>query len=163
VPGGTQTIHQHWRWKQRRRTQDRLEVFVLSCHDKDRVKIILIIEGESMSQVTGTYTLTVTASSTLAINPSTGSESLTEGVVLPPTVLATVSGGTPPYTYQISGLPSGSGLSLQEVPSADGVTGDADVQLSGTPNAADAAASPITLTIVVTDSAGGTVQLKRKL
>jgi hypothetical protein len=133
--------------------------------EKDRVKIVLIIEGESMSQITGTYTITVAPSttSTLAISPSSGTESETQGVPVSPTVIATVSGGVPPYEYQISGLPAGTGLSLQEVPSADGVAGDADVQLSGTPNAADAAASPITLTIVVTDSAGGTVQLKRKL
>jgi hypothetical protein len=138
------------------------------CNDRvknDRVKIVVIIEGDSMSQVTGTYTITVApAVAALAINPATATEPAeTQGVALTPAVIATVSGGVPPYTYAVSGLPSGTGLSLSEGPSADGVTGDADITLSGTPNAADVAASPITVTVVATDSAGAVAQVARKL
>ena len=119
-----------------------------------------------MSQVTGTYTITVSggASNPLAISPATANEpDETVGTALTPSLVATVSGGVPPYTYAVSGLPAGTGLVLNEGPSADGVAGDADITLSGTPNAADAAASPITLSIAVTDSAATTAQLKRKL
>jgi hypothetical protein len=123
-------------------------------HHAKPTRFKLIIEGETMSSVTGTYTITVAPStaSTLAINPPNGSESETVGTAASG-VVATVSGGTPPYTYAVTGLPAGTGLSLVENPSADGNAGDADVSLTGTPNAADAAASPISLVIVVTDSA----------
>lgn len=116
-----------------------------------------------MSSVTGTYTITVgAATSTLAITPATATEPAeTVGTAVAPTVIATVSGGTPPYTFAVTGLPTGSGLSLSEAPSADGNAGDSDITLSGTPNAADAAASPITLSITATDSAGAVAQLKK--
>jgi hypothetical protein len=131
------------------------------------IRFKLIIEGETMSQVTGTYTITVapgTTTNPLAITPATANESETVGTPASG-VVATVSGGVPPYTYAVTGLPSGTGLSLSEGPSADGVAGDADVSIGGTPNAADLAASPITLGITVTDSAAtpATAQLKRKL
>ena len=116
-----------------------------------------------MSSVTGTYTIAVgAATSALAITPATATEPAeTVGTAVAPTVIATVSGGVPPYNYAVTGLPPGSGLSVSEGPSADGVAGDADITLSGTPNAADAAASPITLTIVVNDSAAASASLKK--
>jgi hypothetical protein len=134
------------------------------------IRFTLIIKGEidPMSTVTGTYTIT-TGSGTppppsLAINPAAGTEGpFPAGVAIAPTVLATVTGGTPPYNYQISGLPAGTGYEVNEAPSADGVAGDADITLTGTPTAADVSASPEPLVIVVTDSAGATAQLQRKL
>jgi len=117
-----------------------------------------------MSSVTGTYTITVApvTASTLAINPPSGSESETQGTPASG-VIATVSGAVPPYNYAVSGLPAGTGLSVTEAPSADGNAGDADVSLTGVPNAADAAASPISLVIVVTDSAPSPATARRTI
>jgi hypothetical protein len=118
-----------------------------------------------MSQVTGSFTIeTGAAVEPLAINPVSGTEGpFPVGVAIPPTVIATVSGGVAPYTYQVSGFAPGTGYELNEGPSADGVAGDVDLTLTGTPTAADAAASPETLTVVVTDSAGTSATLTKKL
>jgi hypothetical protein len=133
-------------------------------HHKSGVRFVLVIEGETMAQVSGNYTFTITPASTnaLAINPPSESETLQVGETLSG-VLATVSGGQPPYNYDITGVPPGSGITFNEVPSADGVTGDADIQIGGSPNAADLAATPEIVTIAVTDSAGSTASLKRPL
>jgi hypothetical protein len=145
-------------------------------HHEKPIRFKLIIEGEINmgATVTGTYAISTgsgtTPPSTLAITPASGAEGpFPQGAAVPPTVLATVSGGTPPYNYAISdeaGLwPSGTGFTLTEAPSADGVAGDADITLAGTPNAADGTASPDTFTIVVTDSSTPplSASLKRKL
>jgi hypothetical protein len=143
-------------------------------HHQKPIRFKLIIEGEVNmgATVTGTYAISTgpATTSTLAITPATGAEGpFPQGVAVPPTVLATVSGGTPPYNYAISdsaGLwPASTGYTLTEAPSADGVTGDADITLAGTPNAADAAATPDEFTIVVTDSSTppASASLKRKL
>jgi hypothetical protein len=135
-------------------------------HHQKPIRFKIIIEGETMSQVTGTYSITTSSvlPSTLAITPSTGDEGpFPVGQAITPVVIATVSGGVTPYAYQVSGFPSGTGYELNEGPSADGVTGDVDLTLSGTPTAADATASPETLTVVVTDSAGASATLTKKL
>jgi len=121
-----------------------------------------------MSSVTGTYTITtgpgLPPPNPLAITPATGSDGPNPvGTAITPFTLATVSGGTGPYTYAVSGLPAGTGYVLNEQASADGVAGDQDIIVSGTPTAADATASPITLVVVVTDSAAASATLKRKL
>jgi hypothetical protein len=145
-------------------------------HHQKPIRFKLIIEGEVNmgATVTGTYAISTgpgtTPPSTLAITPATGAEGpFPQGAAVPPTVLATVSGGTPPYSYAITDsaslFPQSTGYTLTEVPSADGITGDADITLGGTPNAADGTASPDTFTIVVTDSStpAQSATFKRKL
>jgi hypothetical protein len=136
------------------------------------IRFKLILEGEINmgATVTGTYTIQTGAGTTppsnLAITPPAGSDGPNpSGTAITPFTLATISGGTPPYTFVVSGLPSGTGYELNEGPSADGVAGDVDITMSGTPTAADASASPDTLTIVVTDSSSpaASASLKRKL
>ena len=108
-----------------------------------------------MSTVTGTYTVAVSPATPLPnplkITPASGSlPAETEGQAVSG-VVATVSGGVPPYNYQITGQPAG--VTFGEVPSADGVTGDQDIVLQGAPAVGSAAGSPYTVSIVVTDSA----------
>jgi hypothetical protein len=134
-------------------------------HHAKPIRFKIIIEGETMSQVTGTYSITTTqTAAALAITPATGSEGpFPVGTPITALVIATVSGGLAPYQFAVDGLASGTGYELNEGPSADGVAGDVDITLSGTPTAADATASPDTVTITVTDSAGNVAALKRKL
>jgi len=131
------------------------------------IHFILIIEGETMSSVTGTYTVAVTAATppppALAITPASGAlPGETEGQPVSG-VVATVSGGVPPYNYAITGQPNG--VTFSEGPSADGVAGDADVSIGGAPAVGSAAKSPYTVSIVVTDSAApaATASLKRTI
>jgi hypothetical protein len=126
-------------------------------HDKP-IHFTIIIEGETMSTVTGTYTISVMPStptpSPLTITPSSGAlpaeieGQTTSGVV------ATVSGGVPPYNYTITGQPSG--VTFSEGPSADGVAGDADISIGGAPVVGSSSQSPFTVTITVNDSASPT-------
>jgi hypothetical protein len=106
-----------------------------------------------------TFSVTVSSSTpppnALTITPATpGNPSVlapeTEGTALTPAVIATISGGVPPYNYNFSGQPDG--ITFSEAPSADGVAGDADVSIAGTPALGDAASSPYTITMNVTDS-----------
>lgn len=108
-----------------------------------------------MESVTGTYTVSVGSSgpppNPLTITPVQGTlPNETEGVAVPAPgdPLAHVSGGTPPYSFQVSGLPDGMGLNATN--NADGST---DVTIDGTPSAGDAAKSPFTIQLTVTDSA----------
>lgn len=116
-------------------------------------------EIEPMSQITATVTLVVNPATTgnplaFVVNPNLQPE--TEGVDDAGQVLGTVSGGTAPYTFNATGVPSGDTLSQQ--PSADGNPGDVDVIVSGTPAAGDAAGSPYSIVLTITDAAGATAQ-----
>lgn len=109
-----------------------------------------------MTQISGSYSIVVNPATTpppaLAITPASGAlPAETEGQAVSDAVFATVSGGVPPYNYGFTGLPPG--VTVNEAPSADGVAGDADLSLAGTPNVGDSANSPFTLGVTVTDSA----------
>ncbi len=115
-----------------------------------------------MSIVTGTFTLVVNAAITppppLTINPSSGTLAPeTEDVNDPGQTVANVSGGILPYTFAATGVPDG--MDLKQQPGADGKS--VDVILEGTPTAGDAANSPFTLAITVTDSATPTTTTAR--
>lgn len=111
-----------------------------------------------MSTVTGTYSVSVAPGSTgpaLAITPATGAlPGETEGQAVSG-VVATVSGGVPPYNYAITGQPAG--VTFTEGPSADGVAGDADISIGGAPAVGDSTGGDgsgnYLVQIVVTDSA----------
>jgi hypothetical protein len=106
-----------------------------------------------MTQVSGSFSVKVSAAAPppaqLAITPSSGAlPDETEGVAIVSDAVAKVTGGVPPYTYSVTGLPAG--VNAVETVNADG---SADVTLSGTPSPGDAALSPYTVSVVVTDSA----------
>lgn len=107
-----------------------------------------------MSVVTGNFSLVVNAATPppnpLTITPASGALAPeTEGVADPGTVIANVKGGTAPYTFAATGVPSG--MDLKQQSNADGKT--VDVVLEGAPAVGDAAGSPYALVITVTDSA----------
>jgi Putative Ig domain len=98
--------------------------------------------------VTGTIAAPPAA---LAISNKSATLSLQTGVALPETVLATVTGGTPPYTYALDGtitdpgtIPAG--LSIDE----SGGTGV--IGISGTPT--DPAGTNVHFGVIATDAAG---------
>ena len=76
-----------------------------------------------------------TATDDLTVEPLQGAlPQETEGVADAGDLVATISEGIPPYTISNpTGLPDG--MQLNEGPSADGVDGDVDVTISGTPSA----------------------------
>jgi hypothetical protein len=140
-------------------------------HEKPvRFKILIELEGEtSMGQITvGPFNVNVGPSTPPptgpTANPTTGTlPQETEGVADAGDLVATISGGTPPYAFSnIAGLPPG--MQLNEGPSADGVTGDVDVTISGTPSAGDSTggdgAGNYSITFTVTDAAGATAQVR---
>jgi hypothetical protein len=133
----------------------RFELWEPTTINKMKVKICFEIEDHQMSQVTGSFTINVIGATPpptpLAIDPSTGAlPDETEGAPVSG-VVATVSGGVPPYSYEITGQPDG--VTFNEAPSADGEPGDADITIAGAPVVGSAANSPYTVEIVVTDSA----------
>ena len=105
-----------------------------------------------MSQVQFTLSLVVNpVGSSLAITPTSGSASFTQGVAGSST-LGAVSGGVPPYTPSVdasspSQLPTGLALSMDS---------NNNLVLSGTPTASGSG----TVLIDVNDTAGNTAQLK---
>jgi hypothetical protein len=108
--------------------------------------------GFRVAQVTGSFSVNVKAATPppnpLTLNPTSGAlPDEIEGVAVSD-VVAVVSGGTPPYTYDITGLPAG--VSAVENDNGDG---SFTVALSGSPNTGDAAGSPYTVAVAVTDSA----------
>lgn len=103
-----------------------------------------------MASVEVVVTGTVQApSSPLTITPTTDTLNPVTGVALPPTPIATVSGGKPPYTYALDPalgqVPTG--LSLAE-------DGNGNISISGTPT--DPAGTAVNFGIIATDSAGAT-------
>ena len=102
-----------------------------------------------MSTVTGSFSVNVkAAAAALTLNPNSGAlPDETEGVAVADKV-AVVSGGTPPYTYNITGLPTG--VAAVENDNGDGTF---TVALSGAPAASSAGGSPYTVAVTVTDSA----------
>ena len=114
-----------------------------------------------MSQATASFTVTVKAGAVNppVIVPATGNlPDEQEGVAVTGDKLATVSGGVPPYNYQFSGQPEG--MAFAEKDNGDG---SFDLLIKGTPNAGDAAGSPYTINVVVTDSASPSQSAVRSL
>lgn len=111
-----------------------------------------------MTQVIGNFSVQVTAGTPPPPNPptivpSTGAlPSEVEGVAVDSTPFAHVSGGVPPYTFQVAGLPAG--VNANETVNADG---SSDISLSGTPAIGDATggdgAGNYAVVIAVNDSA----------
>lgn len=129
------------------------------------MKYSICLEGEveNMSTVTGTFSLQVNAANAnpLTITPASGTlNAETEGVNEPGQVVANVSGGTAPYTFEATGMPDG--MDLRQQPGADGGS-DVDIVIEGTPTAGDAANSPFSIVITATDSAPTPAQAKRLL
>src|SRR5882672_1053552 len=114
-----------------------------------RFETSIRIGGIHVAQVTGSFSVNVkAAAAALALNPNSGAlPDETEGVAVADKV-AVVSGGTPPYTYDITGLPAG--VAAVENDNGDGTF---TVALSGAPAAGSAAGSPYTVAVTVTDSA----------
>lgn len=90
--------------------------------------------------------------SPLTVTPPTFTLNLTNGQALPETVIATVSGGVPPYTFALDPAITNPGT----VPT--GLTLDQNVAntigISGTPT--DPAGTAVNFGVIVTDSAGNT-------
>jgi len=114
--------------------------------------IVKLPKGVTMSQVQFSANFAVTASAAaLAITPSSGTFNLTVGTPADGTVVATVSGGVPPYIYSIdpSSGPLPTGITFVEDPS------NTIVSLAGTPTVAGTSSSAVLLD--VNDSAGSSV------
>jgi hypothetical protein len=116
-----------------------------------------------MAQVTGTFTINiapaVTPPNPLTLTPPSGAlpdgqvgVALTEEVTV-------VSGGTPPYTFQVSAGAVPDGLSLSSVENADGTE---TVNLEGTPTTASTPGTPDSFDLQVTDSLGVVATAKVK-
>lgn len=119
-----------------------------------------------MASVTGSFSVNVKPGvvppPALALNPSTGAlPDETEGVALPVAgdLVAQVSGGVPPYTFAITGLPAGVNAA-ENPPNADG---SVDIVLEGTPAAGSASGSPYTVGVVVTDAGPAAASARRPL
>jgi len=117
-----------------------------------RFETSIRIGGIHVAQVTGSFSVNVKAPiqppPPLTEVPNSGPlPDETEGVTVSDKV-AVVSGGTPPYTYDITGLPAG--VTAVENDNGDGTF---TVALSGAPAAGSAAGSPYTVAVTVTDSA----------
>jgi Putative Ig domain len=134
--------------------------------ERKPIRFKLIIEGETMSQETINFSLAVNPATppppALVVvdgngNPLSDGSSVTlqaemVGVADPGQVLFKVSGGTAPYSYQVTegALPAGDSLNATE--NSDG---SETVELSGTPTAAGNAS----FSVQVSDSAGATAQV----
>jgi hypothetical protein len=122
------------------------------------MKYSICLEGdiEPMSVITATISFLVNAAtvgSNLLFTPNPDLVADTEGVADSGQILGEVTGGTAPYTFAAAGVPAG--MTLAQEPDADG-TGT-DVVISGTPTVGDAASSPYSIVLTITDSAGASL------
>ncbi len=117
------------------------------------------IEEDFVGQVTGSFSVNVKAGAApVSIVPSTGAlPDETEGVAISDKV-AIVSGGVPPYNYVFAGQPDGIGFVEK-----DNFDGTFTILAQGTPSVGDAAGSPYTVTVTVTDSSPATQSAVRSL
>ena len=98
-------------------------------------------------------------STPLTITPTTAQLNPQTGVPFPETVLATVSGGVPPYTYALDPAITNPGT-VPNGMTVDENAGVGIIGISGTPT--DPAGTAINFGVIATDSAGATAQFKVK-
>jgi large repetitive protein len=113
-----------------------------------------------MSSITGNFTVTVAPTTPppnpLTMTPQGGNlPGETQGTADQGDTVAQISGGTGPYTYQITGGSLPPGMSLQETQNADG---SSTVTIEGTPTQSGA----FSFALTVTDSAGASATLQAK-
>jgi hypothetical protein len=128
-------------------------------HERDPVELLEFLlhhrKEFRMSQVQLSVNFTVNnpAPPPLSVTPAAANENLTVGQAADGIPVASVSGGTPPYTYAMdpnsAQLPPG--VSFAE-------DGNGNITLAGTPTAAGTSTAPVLLDI--TDSAAASVKLK---
>jgi large repetitive protein len=121
---------------------------------KTRFKICIEGEIEGMATINASYTVTVAPAvpppNPLTITPNGGNlPSEQVGVADSGDVVGVVTGGTPPYTFEVTGgqLPPGMSLSSSENPDGSEI-----VTIDGTPTQSGA----FNFSLSVTDSAGAT-------
>jgi hypothetical protein len=110
-----------------------------------------------MAQVQLSVTFNVVSATTpLTVSPASATENLTVGTPADGTLVATVSGGQPPYNYSLdsSSGPLPTGVTFSE-------DGNGNISLAGTPTVAGSSTTPVLLDI--SDSAGSSVQASVKL
>jgi putative Ig domain-containing protein len=118
------------------------------------IKICLTIEipeGVDMSQVEVVVTGTIgSAPQPLTITPTTFTLNAESGVALPPTPIASVTGGVPPYTYSLDPAITTPGTVPNGLTLAEDNNGN--ISISGTPT--DPSGTAVDFGVIATDSAG---------
>lgn len=118
-----------------------------------------LLKGNKMASVTATFTVTVNPGSTgpaLTLTPNGGAlPQETVGTADAGDVVATVSGGTGPYTFAVTNGALPDGMSLGATQNADG---SETIDIAGTPTVA----GDFSFDLTVTDSLGSSAALSAR-